>query len=772
MKKFFIVILFIFATTFNTVYGLDIIHSEVKEEVLAKGVTLISQRAITNIGYLNINLIKVERGSDNFKILRNKNFSNLVNLEAASNPDKDIIAVVNASFGSFSGKKGYSLGVEIENSKFNYAINGYNIWSKKGANFIYNDENVLFDYLTVNFNYFNSKNESFKIFGYNTTSLVDEPVIFNNNAFHYTDDIKALGDVKLWFVEDDTIKSIITSNTEIKDNQYIIAVHKNRLTDFEDKIIVGDKIRIENGLNIDIDKVKNAIAGGGVFIRNSKYVSEGLIVGENSRHPRTAIGIDEKTGTTYLITIDGRGTSIGVTARELSDILLQHGVSTAMHFDGGGSTVLLKKGYFDSKIKPVNRPSDGKIRLVINGLAVSKKPNPKDGKSLICQLPKNVYLGSEIRIKPAILDKDDNKIQVDTNNFKIKLNGESIGETFTADKLGENMIELSYNDLNLKREFTVYEDIIDLEVSPKTITTTSTITVKGIDKYGYRHVIPYDKLRITSSDDIGTFNGNEFKPNGKQGTLSIEYRDIIVKAFVLSTSSTTSNAVLKDISNIRQKLLLNDFSTLPKDSLQDDGQDKGDEIAIFGKTTKPNTLYGNIVLSKLNKHLTKYRKLFVLGGNKKLFSTKIPQMYLPSSFSIEKDDTATFIGLNAKKGRLFFKTREEFNKLKTSIENSKSKAIVLYSDVNLLYHLDKNYGNSETLLHNLLSDYAINRGKTIFYINTSAGLSSVNIFEGVRYVNLNGINIWTKKYVFSEMYKVFYIKDTKEGLRYGLRKIF
>jgi hypothetical protein len=80
--------------------------------------------------------------------------------------------------------------------------------------------------------------------------------------------------------------------------------------------------------------------------------SAGKAFAEN-RHPRTAIG-KSKDGRIILLTADGRqpGTSVGMSLRELADLLLSIGVVDAMNLDGGGSTTMVVAG------QVVNKPSD------------------------------------------------------------------------------------------------------------------------------------------------------------------------------------------------------------------------------------------------------------------------------------------------------------------------------------------------------------------------------------------------------------------------------
>lgn len=88
---------------------------------------------------------------------------------------------------------------------------------------------------------------------------------------------------------------------------------------------------------------------GGTNVAPDRDVWVGLLT---NRDPRTVVGI-KPDGIVVLMTIDGRqpGYSVGVSAKELADYIINYGVEDAAMLDGGASTEMLVKG------KIMNRPS-------------------------------------------------------------------------------------------------------------------------------------------------------------------------------------------------------------------------------------------------------------------------------------------------------------------------------------------------------------------------------------------------------------------------------
>jgi len=85
----------------------------------------------------------------------------------------------------------------------------------------------------------------------------------------------------------------------------------------------------------------------------------------NTRHPRTLIGHFTNNDLLFVV-IDGRreGWSMGVTLEEAQNKLLEFNVRDAYNLDGGGSSTF----YYNGKV--LNRPSDGKERLVTTNIVI------------------------------------------------------------------------------------------------------------------------------------------------------------------------------------------------------------------------------------------------------------------------------------------------------------------------------------------------------------------------------------------------------------------
>jgi hypothetical protein len=135
----------------------------------------------------------------------------------------------------------------------------------------------------------------------------------------------------------------------------------------------GDSLRISTAAIPAISGVKAAISGGPLLLSNGKRlrIQEGDLDSYEfssmlERHPRSAIGWNQRYF--YLVVVDGRqeGISDGMTLDELASYFSRLGCTDAMNLDGGGSATL----WFDGNVR--NSPCDGKERDLANCLVIVK----------------------------------------------------------------------------------------------------------------------------------------------------------------------------------------------------------------------------------------------------------------------------------------------------------------------------------------------------------------------------------------------------------------
>lgn len=180
-------------------------------------------------------------------------------------------------------------------------------------------------------------------------------------------------------VQDGVVVNIFRDkgNNYIPPDGFIVSAHGTVAENFKD-VYVGDKITFEEDyVNVehgdDFNEAIHIIGAGPTLVKDGEiYVTADaeqfppdIRVG---RAPRSAVGITQY-GDYIFAVVDGRQAhSKGCTLTEWARILKNNfGAIEAINLDGGGSTELIFKGSL------VNKPSDGRERLVGDALTIIKK---------------------------------------------------------------------------------------------------------------------------------------------------------------------------------------------------------------------------------------------------------------------------------------------------------------------------------------------------------------------------------------------------------------
>lgn len=107
------------------------------------------------------------------------------------------------------------------------------------------------------------------------------------------------------------------------------------------------------------------VGGSGLLLRGGAIANRA----DTTLAPRTFIAYDRDANLLFLVVIDGRSTmSRGATHLEAAGIAQLLGAEEAINMDGGGSTTML--AYVAGKVRVANRPSDGSLRPIANGVAL------------------------------------------------------------------------------------------------------------------------------------------------------------------------------------------------------------------------------------------------------------------------------------------------------------------------------------------------------------------------------------------------------------------
>ena len=162
---------------------------------------------------------------------------------------------------------------------------------------------------------------------------------------------------------------VATGNARIPRDAMVLSIARAASADVPE-LNVGDELTIHTGCTQALSEATAAVAGSPPLLAGGQLLP-GL--NDTSLAPRTAVGFAGRR--VLFVVVDGRqeDLSIGMTHRELAELMQRLGCTDAVNLDGGGSSTMWYRG------SVVNSPSDGRQRAVGNALLLRWRAVPADG---------------------------------------------------------------------------------------------------------------------------------------------------------------------------------------------------------------------------------------------------------------------------------------------------------------------------------------------------------------------------------------------------------
>lgn len=202
------------------------------------------------------------------------------------------------------------------------------------------------------------KGENYELSGFNRSRYSDELVLYSS-TYGLTTGTNQWGIEAV--IKNGQVTAINRGNSVIPADGWVLSAH-GIYKPLLEKLKVGDKVEINLKLSPDWLKegIVEAIGGGPRLVedgivkisgKEEKFLPDIL----KGRAPRTAIGITPENNL-LMVVVDGRSEySIGMTLRELAELMISIGASQAMNLDGGKSSTMVIRG------RVFNLPSSGEI---------------------------------------------------------------------------------------------------------------------------------------------------------------------------------------------------------------------------------------------------------------------------------------------------------------------------------------------------------------------------------------------------------------------------
>lgn len=161
---------------------------------------------------------------------------------------------------------------------------------------------------------------------------------------------------------------------------------------------------------------------------------------------------------------------------------------------------------------------------------------------------------------------------------------------------------------------------------------------------------------------------------------------------------------------------------------------------IFGATDKKKSLLDRLIMDKLTQGMAQKDIAVFAGASDGGISGLADALIWEDAYTTQSFNDVRFITLATGSGGLISTDYTQWDKLQDLLKNTAQNNIVLIADkspVDPEGFLDSREG---ALLHSMLRDYKTMTGKNIYYINGSGNEFKINNYEGIRYIDLNGLN--------------------------------
>ncbi len=351
-------------TAYGAIYTYDVTTP------VTDGVTLRQIKKFFGDSWLNVTVVRADLTDPHISLslLKGAGADSLTSMAALTDGREDVLAATNADFFDNTQpqySQGFSLGVEIQDGTLLQSQ-----ISEDMAAAFYDGERLVFDYMTMSITITAPNGETHQVKHLNKhTDYYGELLMYTsdwNNGFSPAPG----GEVVEVVVEDNKITEFRRGQPSviIPKNGYVLVVSEGSDMFLANNFAVGDTVTLDITSVPDFDGIATAFGGGTMLLKDGAKTR--ITHQVSGLQPRTCIGASGDGSAVYLITVDGRQyASKGATLDELADIALEVGCTDALNLDGGGSTRMLGRTFWDDELKVLNLPTEN--RKVINAAAIT-----------------------------------------------------------------------------------------------------------------------------------------------------------------------------------------------------------------------------------------------------------------------------------------------------------------------------------------------------------------------------------------------------------------
>ena len=497
-----------------------------KTQIITSGVTHENIVRLTESGWLNINVLRVDLSNPYVSVdtLINKESVNKLTTTKTLASDYGAVAAVNAGFfNPLGGGTGYPDGPIVQSGKLISAWGEFNRYNDIMGSFsIDNLNNVLFNYWKTNMTLETPNGKSIVVTQYDKPSRSNytDVTIFDRrwgkNSIGVTKDYSDIVEI---VVTEGVVTEIRQAKpaVEIPQNGYVIVSRQSNGKLLIDNLKVGDAVQINMVTNPDWNNIKTSIAGAAILLKDGSIPSKFSydIPSISNTNPRTMVGSSKDGKQLILVTVDGRqAASIGLNQRDSAQLMLQLGAYNALNLDGGGSTTMITRTPGTSNLVLSNVPSDGTMRAVSTAIGIFSIAPPSELNALIIDAKDtNVFVNTSRAFTVRGIDKYFNPVEVDLSKVEWSVSGikgHFKGNVFYPESVGNGKITAKLGNATGTIEISSLSSPVELKLNTKQFQLSPgksrSISVTGKDKNGYSALIDSADVKWAISGNIGKFD--------------------------------------------------------------------------------------------------------------------------------------------------------------------------------------------------------------------------------------------------------------------------
>ncbi|MGI6563907.1 MAG: phosphodiester glycosidase family protein [Clostridia bacterium] len=508
-------------------FASDLIYYEsVSKETFAAGIDYENIVRFTSAGWQNIHVLYVDVKNPYVKLETFVNTDSLVIPKTVKEfaEEAGAVAAINGSFFNTTHVAGETaiIGPVVESGKVKTASYDFNRNKNQMATFsVDRFDNPLIDYWKVDLYLVNQRGKEVPVgrynmpyYGYNDLTVLDR------NWGEYSPG-SANSDFVEMVIENGRVTDIRNYKPAVRipENGFVVVTKKAGVHLFNSNFKIGETVRFEVRANLDVNKIQNALTGGGVLVKDG-VIPSSFSHSITGTHPRTAIGITKDGGTVIMVAVDGRQQgSKGMTQEELARLMQELGAYNALNFDGGGSTTMVGRKTGSKETEVLNNPSDGYLRKVPAAIGVvSVAPASAMSKLYIRTEDDAVFVNTGRIFTVTATDANGNLADLTGYNpvWSVKgVEGVFKGNTFYPSSTGRGTVTAKVGLLTAELDILVLDEPVSI-LPPSDLyavagETTELPSVIGRDKNGM-------EAMISAKDIQWSFDKNE--GGAKDGLLT------------------------------------------------------------------------------------------------------------------------------------------------------------------------------------------------------------------------------------------------------------